>query len=405
MALWAVALVCLFCLARFQTPPPGWDAKSYANFMSVVKDGRDPYQESVADQNAYRARLLGSAAPPARVSCVNPPCPWIYSPLSLPSLELAARLPPRFVEVGFAGLILLGAVAAPVLLLAAAQPGVERTLFSLLAPAALFFPGLLLDLVIFSGNIAYILYGIVFAGAVFGWKRHRWLPFYLAVLLASFFKPPLLTLLAIPLLSEEGAWRGALITAGVGLGCFAAQPLLWPKDFPLYLHIVDMLFRYDADFGFSPAGLLASLLHHEHRSYSPWTTVAYLAYSPILVVVLWTLRRRYFRGAFSLEAWIPVLLLGTMLLNPRNKEYDLAAFTVPVALITWRLFGGVKTPVRAALGSTVLLVVLDLLSKRIGLPFTHGLLTPALWGAGAFHLPSASLPTHPGAPRETAATP
>ena len=392
IAFWSIAVVALVLLARIQIPAPGWDAKSYADFVLVVKNGQDPYQDSLSDQNAYRERLLRHASPPVRVSCVDPPCGWVYSPLSLPFLKLAAKLPLPLLTIGYVAICLLCAIATPVLLLSATRPGIERTIFSLLAPATLFFAGLILNYVIFCGNVAYILYGIVFAGAALGWKRQQWLPFYLAVLVASCFKTPLLTLLAIAFLSDRKAWRGTLLAAIAGLCLLAAQPLFWPKEFPLYLQVIDMLFRYDADFGFSPAGLLATLLGHMHRPYSPWTVVAYLTYSPIIVAVLWTLRRRYLHGAITLQGWIPVMLLGTLLLNPRNKEYDLAAFTVPMALITWRFFGRTRTVPRAVIATALFILGLEIVSDRIGLQLTYGLLTPALWTAGALDL---LFPVHP----------
>ncbi len=42
--------------------------------------------------------------------------------------------------------------------------------FALLAPAAIFFPGLLQNDVFFSGNVACILYALVLLGAVVGWR-------------------------------------------------------------------------------------------------------------------------------------------------------------------------------------------------------------------------------------------
>ncbi len=74
--------------------------------------------------------------------------------------------------------------------LGAAEPE-ERPIFALLAPAAIYFPGLIETKVIFSGNLVYILYGLVFATAWLGWRRGAWSWFYLATLSASCFKAPL----------------------------------------------------------------------------------------------------------------------------------------------------------------------------------------------------------------------
>ena len=36
---------------------------------------------------------------------------------------------------------------------------------------------------------------------------------------------------------------------------------------------------------------------------------------------------------------MPLVLVGTVLLNPRVKEYDVAAISMPLAIILWRLCG------------------------------------------------------------------
>jgi hypothetical protein len=213
----------------------------------------------------------------------------------------------------------------------------ERSWLVFFLPFAVFFPGLLNNDVLLSGNIAYILYGLVLAAAVPGWKRNTWLWFYLAVLVASICKAPLLTLLAFPVLVGKRKWLPTVLTGTVGCLLFAAQPLLWPTQFQEYLTAVRMQFDWNEDFGASPAGLLGRWLWRMNKPYSPATTFAYLAWAIALGTLLLMIRSRFGDDRHLQKMWIPIALAGTVLMNPRLKPYDSAAFTIPLLLIAWRV--------------------------------------------------------------------
>jgi peptidoglycan/LPS O-acetylase OafA/YrhL len=63
------------------------------------------------------------------------------------------------------------------------------------------------------------------------------------------------------------------------------------------------------------------------------TTILFVICAGVIGVVLLVLARRVREWNLPREAWVPVALVGTALLNPRVMKYDLAAITVPMLLI------------------------------------------------------------------------
>ena len=310
------------------TGPAGWDARIYAKAIQYLRHGVDPYAAGIAEQEAFRSH---AASRPSE----HAPFTYVYSPLTLPLLRSLARLPNWLLSSLF-----WSALGAGFLLqlwagfqLAEEQ---ERRWLALLLPAVGFFPGLITDDVILSGNLAYLLYGVVLAAAVPGWKRGRWLWFYLAVLAASVFKVQLLTLLAFPILVGRRQWLPAGGTATAGLLLVAGQARLWPELFREQMQTIRIMFDVIPDFGYGPAGVLGRALWMHGRPYSPATTILYLAFAAALGISLLFLASRVRQNNLSREAWIPVALVGTFLLNPRIMKYDMAAITIPMLLIGWR---------------------------------------------------------------------
>ena len=320
---------------------PGWDVTVYLNAIHSVQAGHDPYADAMAVQDTFHRDL-------ASHTNAATPFSYVYSPITLPLLRPIGALP-----VWLSGTVywFLYAVCALCLVWAGMQAveETERRAFLLLAPAALFFPGLLQHDVILSGNVAIILYALVLLGAVFGWRQGQWHWCYLAILLASCYKAPLLILAAIPALSARRQWLPAGITVATGFALFAMQPLVWPSLFHHFLQAVNLQFSYNHDFGCSPTGLLSKFLFGRGISYTVAGTVIYLLYAVPVFAVLFHLSRRFLDGRFSLRQWIPVLLLGVFLLNPRLIEYDIVPLMLPMALIGWRFLARYYPPKRAIL--------------------------------------------------------
>jgi hypothetical protein len=321
--------------------PPGWDVAIYHSAIRSLAAGHDPYADAMAIQTLFHAH------PELHVNA-DPPYSYVYSPITLPLLRLIGLFPALLSALLYWAVYLAGVFGEIWVAMQAVESN-ERRLFLYLAPVAAFFPGLLASGVVLSGNVAYILYAVVLIAAVYAWRRGSWAWFYLAVVLASCVKAPLLSLLAIPVLSARKQWIPAGIAAAAGVALFAVQPMLWPTLFGHYLQAVELQFSYNRDFGTSPAGLFAGVLFDHHVPYSPASYIFFLAYALPLFGVLLYLSRMFLRGCFTLQQWFPVLIVGVILLNPRMIEYDAAPLALPLALILWRFLNSVTTRPRTIL--------------------------------------------------------
>lgn len=342
-AFWIMALVAVPAWISFDSP--GWDAEVYVRAVRSVRVGHDPYADGIAVQDAFRKDL-------ANHPDASPPYTYVYSPMTLPLLRVIGAMPAPVFKTGY-WLFYVGCVLAQIWVGARAAAESERVLISLLAPAAAFFPGLLCNDTVLSGNVAFILYGLMLAAALLGWRRNRWLWFYLAVLAASCFKAPMLSLVVIPALSARKQWTSVGIAAAAGVALFAVQPLIWPLLFHNYLRAVGLQFSYNFDYGCSPAGIFSYLTAKAGMPPSPAGAIFYLLYAALVLGALFYLSRRYLQGDFSLEQWIPVLIAGDLLLNPRLMEYDMAPLALPLALIAWRFAHTIAVPLKATIGLAV----------------------------------------------------
>jgi hypothetical protein len=352
VALWAMVFIAIPIWSRFDAS--GWDVAVYHAAIQALRIGHDPYADAIAIQTAYHNQL---ALHPNTIS--DPPYNFVYSPMTLPLLRLIGRIPEWLSGFGYWVVYAFGAFAV---IWAGMQmvEEQERQYFAFLAPIAVFFPGLLENGIILCGNISFIVYGTVLVTAVMGWQLGRWRWFYVAVLAASCFKIPLLTLLAIPLLSARKQWIPVGLTAGAGVCLFAVQPMIWPVLFGNFLQAVNLQFSNNRDFGASPSGIFSGFLFDHGFDYSHGGFVFYLFYVVPLFSVLVYLSRRFMSGAFPLTRWVPVLLLGVILLNPRIVEYDLVILTIPLALIVWRLFPGLPDNRTAAVSTLAVFVMINI---------------------------------------------
>jgi hypothetical protein len=108
-----------------------------------------------------------------------------------------------------------------------------------------------------------------------------------------------------------------------------------------------------------------------------------LGYAVIVAGLLLWLRRRFFAGAFGWKQWVPVVLLGTTLLNPRVMEYDVAPVTVAMALIVGRAFLRAKAAWRW-MGAAAL-VALNVCSASYW-RVTEGVVMVAVFALGVWNL-------------------
>jgi hypothetical protein len=291
------------------------------------------------------------------------PYSYVYSPITLPLLRLVSHLP-LWLSGSFYWLLYLTAVIAILPIAMQFCDDEERRAFIYLTPSAAFFPGFLQSGVVLSGNIAYILYAVVFGCAMWGWRRGKWGWFYASVLAVSCVKAPLLSLVAIPVLSARKQWIPAAMTTAAGIALFALQPMIWPSLFANYIKAVDLQFLYNEDFGCSPAGLFSDLLYLKGIPYNPGGLIFYLCYAVPLFLLLFHFSRQYLDGRLSLRQWAPVLLLGVILLNPRIMEYDVAPVTLPLTLIAWRFFAKFGNTARTILYMAIFFVITNAIAAK-----------------------------------------
>jgi len=347
IGMWVAVVIALFVWTHYEIP--GWDLRVYAAAIHSLRAGHDPYADAMAVQQAYHDRR-------GDLNGEDLPYSYVYSPITLPVLRLIGKLP-FWLSGSTYWVVYILAVLGQILIALQFTTAAERRYFLYLAPSAAFFPGLLQNGTVLSGNIAYLLYFAVLCAALVGWRRGNWTWFYAAVLAASCIKAPLLSLVVIPVLSARKQWISAGLTTVAGIGLFAIQPAIWPSLFKNFLKAVDLQFFYNHDFGCSPAGLLGDALFRMGIPYSPAGLIFYLCYAVPLLVLLLSLSRRYLQGGFSLNQWAPVLLVGVILLDPRIMEYDVAPITLLLTLIAWRFFASFTTTAKTILYLAILFAV------------------------------------------------
>ena len=378
LVFWLLACVTIPIWNRVD--PAGYDIVFYHNAIVSLHAGHDPYVDAMGRQDAFHRTF-------AQHPNDYPPCSYVYAPITLPLLRLIGHLPTWFALSAY-WLVLIASVLSVLWVTTRARQRNELTFVTLIAPLAIFCPGLLAHDTLLSGNVAFILYALVLLTAVAGWRLNIWRWCYLAILIASCFKPPLLTLLAVPFFSARRQVLPAGATATLGLGIFAAQSRLMPALFLHFLQAVQLQFTYNHDFGSSPAGVFSNLLVQHNLPYSTASLVLYLAYAAAICAVLYHLSRRYLQGELTLQQWMPVLLVGTILLNPRIMEYDAAPLAIPMALIAWRFFTRDGITTRAVLTYLGIFVATNLVAVNLTNAWkpTECLLMATVFTTGAWGL-------------------
>ena len=177
---WVLAAVAVAVWGWSMPFPLGWDLHIYQTAVVSLRAGHDPYAEATAIRRAFHLHM-------AEHPDAQPPFSYIYSPITLPLLRVIGLLPFWLSETVYWAADIMGLVTMLWVGMQFVEER-ERKLFALLAPAVVFFPGLLQNVNLYSGNVAYIVYGLVLAAAVLGWRKGRWGWFYVVVLAASCFK-------------------------------------------------------------------------------------------------------------------------------------------------------------------------------------------------------------------------
>jgi len=107
----------------------------------------------------------------------------------------------------------------------------------------------------------------------------------------------------------------------------------------------------------------------------------------------------YRRNRINAETWIPVLLVGTILLNPRILEYDLHAVALPMMVIVFRSVCSRVKAGMAVAASVVIILALDLCGvSSEGWDRLRGMMVlVAVMGCGLYSLVVQARQTYPAA--------
>ncbi|MDR3763289.1 MAG: hypothetical protein P4M01_04265 [Acidobacteriota bacterium] len=333
-SLWLIAGGVLLALIATADPnfAAGWDARVYRGAVTAAHQTGDPYAKALSVQADFQTVHHHRGD--------HFPMTYVYGPVTVPLIRALGRVPEWLLASIYGMLLVLG---YSLLLYAGWQMAheEERKWLRYVLPFAVFFPGLLASDIILSGNIVYVLYGPIMAAAVRGVRRGKWFCFFAAVLVAGILKPPLLTLLAIAVAGGKKQWVPASVTGALGVAGYALQQYFWPALFAEYLLAVRLQFDWNADFGFGPAGLLGQALYEAHKPLDTAPVVLYLVFAAIVLAVMLLVKQRVTSHAVPWQDWLPLAILGAFLLNPRIKEYDVAAITLPMLLLAWRMSSAV----------------------------------------------------------------
>ncbi len=310
------------------TSHPGWDCRYYQVTIHDLRQSIDPYARGNAEIAAFQKHYVPGAAE-------DLPLTYHYPPLTLIFLRAVQGFPDWVLGLLYGIVVALGVLLE---LWAGYQMATrqERRWLALVLPAIIFFPGLVIDDVVLSGNVAFIFYGLILAAAVPGWKRDHWTWYYLAVLIASLCKLPFLALLAFPVLLNRRQWIPSAMTACAGVVAFAIQARLWPNLFREYVTGIQLMLDWKREFGYGPAGIVGKALLSSGSSPYQASAIFHAVFAAALGVFLLVIALRARRCKIPPEAWVPVALIGTFLLGPRVMRYDLAAISVPMLLVAVR---------------------------------------------------------------------
>lgn len=306
----------------------GGDAKNYILAIDFMRQGGDVYREGMLPLRDYLARYGTHAARRA-------PLVYWYPPLSLRVLKLLTPLSDSTLIYCYVAVFVVSW-----LLLLKINYGfasvLERKWLLFLLPLCIFFPDLLADLSVFALNIAILLYALILLGAQRGWRHNRWLWFYLAVLLAVLFKPHMLTLLALPLLTGKRQWGATFLAAISGLALFSLQAWLWTQQMAEFTQIYQLVQASSHDFGYGLSGLFCQFLWRHGvptGSIFPMCSVFWIA---ALFAFLLFLSRRLKDHPQLREKWQPIALLGVVCLSPRVTACETSVVVIPRLLVCLR---------------------------------------------------------------------
>ena len=373
-ALWCATLASVLGMFIF-LPENSFDLRVTSEAMHYLQMGVDPYGVSLERQKAEAAlgHSKGEAALGHHVFV------YLYPPVSIEILKVLNMIPAWLrtaifwiaYATGFGLQLWAGSrFALPA----------EQHMLRFVFPLVIFFPAFVPSDTLLSGNMAIPMYGAVLAAAARGWHKQRWGAFYAVVLASSFFKPPILVWLVVPLLLGSAQGVPAVAAALGGVGLFAVQKFLWAQRFAEFMSSIR--YTLPLEINYSLVAMFGKVLEFLGHPSDRAAMAFYLAASLAIFGVLLYFAREFRRKNVAGQNFAAVLLVSTALFALRLKEYDLLPLTIPMALIVLR---GLRNPgARIALILGAIAVGVALITDRITAVDTISVTTAFL--AGVYEL-------------------
>ncbi|MBR0679042.1 hypothetical protein GXW74_00960 [Roseomonas eburnea] len=288
------------------TSPIFWDLPVYVATSEAQARGLDPYAPEVM-------RLLGL---PDYLFVNSPPiATWL--------LGLAGGTPLRPHLGALLALAHVGALLAMPLVLGRVFFGHGMAGFALAAAAFLtMFAGAGITSVS-AANLGTVLHAVILLALAPGLLRGRWAAFFVAVALASLFKPFYLAYCLLPAAANGWNWRHALVGAGISatvLVAHAASALIAPEAFSGWIANLRAAILVQGDTGTNLLGA---------RALRDGGALRYLVQAAVIVAFLAVALLGRIRG----RALWAALLIVVQFVNPRMMVYDLAVAAIPFAFL------------------------------------------------------------------------
>jgi len=272
-----------------------WDASVYARALDNWQIGRNPYSLS------------------------DPSLLFVYPPVFLWAGGLLAHMFPG--HSGWAFFILLYAIASlaiPVILVRFYLPQAWLSILCAYALAALEprFAGIG---AFRTGNITNVFYCTVLLAGAVGIRKNNWGYFYVAVLLIATVKLNFLIMLLLPMLIGWRQWLQALLCAAGACVAYPVQRMFTPGLYAAFQTALSRQFTRSNGYGIMGVAIQIQESMHVKGLLIP--CLAQVSFMIAIISAMFILRNRLPKGNAG-GLWVALVLLGTILCNPRLLPYD-----------------------------------------------------------------------------------
>lgn len=180
-----------------------------------------------------------------------------------------------------------------------------------------------------SGNFGASMHFAIIATMAHGLRKGQWRWMHLAIALSCLVKPTYAAYWIVPVLWQGWNWRevkNAAIVAGIVALIYAVSYVANPSYFDAWLGSLNRQVSGTGDYGHSVYGQLAwRMIFDEHQH----TLIPYLAHIAVMGALLAFILLDKTTGLRKAAA----LIVFSILVNPRMKEYDMAFAAVPLAAL------------------------------------------------------------------------